>query len=126
MSEYTIEISKDGESIANGGVSADCAVRLLIVMMNQAATEAGDIQTVKRPGTRPAKRKGERRKYEKRTPVDSDLMREAARRHPATQQIEDLLIEGATTAAIMEQIEVSAPTIGVIRARLRSEGRLNE
>ncbi len=45
-------------------------------------------------------------------------------RHPETEKIEQLLIEGAGVAQILEQVEVSAPTVYVIRARLRKEGKI--
>ena len=122
---YIIEINQDDKTIANGAVSAACALRVLVSIMNQKAAEAGDVRYVERGTHHTGAPSGSRKKYKKRAPkLDSDLMQEAARRHPATQQIEDMLIEGMTAAAIMEQVEVSPPTIGVIRSRLRKEGRL--
>jgi Zinc knuckle len=62
MSDYIVEIKKDGVTIANGGVSADGTVRVLIAIMNQKAAEAADVQYVERgheeatppvPGPRP-------------------------------------------------------------------------
>jgi DNA invertase Pin-like site-specific DNA recombinase len=40
------------------------------------------------------------------------------------QQIENLLIEGIPVADIVAQMKVSNPTIYVIKARLKKEGRL--
>jgi hypothetical protein len=45
-------------------------------------------------------------------------------RHPATEQIEGLLIDGLSVPAILEKVEVSAPTVYVIRNRLKREGKL--
>lgn len=56
--------------------------------------------------------------------LDSELMQHAARQHPHTKAIEDMLIEGMGVPAIMEKVEVSAPTIYVIKSRLKKEGRL--
>lgn len=41
---YEVIIKKDGEQIANGGVSADGCVRILVAVMNQKAFEEGDVK----------------------------------------------------------------------------------
>lgn len=41
-----------------------------------------------------------------------------------TQDVEDRLIAGESVAAIHEKVDVSAPTIYVIKNRLRKDGRL--
>jgi transposase len=46
------------------------------------------------------------------------------KRHPKTQEIEKALIAGDAVPAILEKIEVSAPTVYVIKNRLRKEGKL--
>jgi hypothetical protein len=92
----------------------------------QIAECLGDAALSVRPVRAPKAARGTGRRPYTRKPTDSAMAQDAARRHPATEQIEELLIEGLTTAAIMEQVEVSAPTVGVIRARLRKEGRLVE
>ncbi len=53
-------------------------------------------------------------------------MEEAAgpRRHPDSEKIEQMLIAGSGVAEILEAITVSAPTVYVIRARLRKEGKI--
>jgi hypothetical protein len=128
MTDYDFELKKDGKTIANGGISTDCALRILIAIMNQKAVEAGDVQYVppQRPHSQPTAKRGRRPKElpHHKAKTDSEVMQQAAHRHPATQQIEDMLIDGMTTSAIMEQVEVSAPTVGVIRARLKNDGRL--
>src|SRR5580698_3493767 len=57
--------------------------------------------------------------------VDSDLMQEVSRRHPATDEIEQMMIEGATVAEVLEKVEVSSPTVYLIKARLKRDGKLS-
>lgn len=46
------------------------------------------------------------------------------RQHPETARIEQMLIEGASVPEINEKVDVSPPTIYVIKARLKKEGKL--
>lgn len=64
-----------------------------------------------------ANKKGEKVKNE----IDGHY---AKKQHPETENIEKMLIEGATVPAIIEKIEVSPPTVYVIKNRLKREGKL--
>jgi hypothetical protein len=121
---YTLCISKDGEIIVQLGVTADEALAVVGRAIPKTSDALETEPLVKRPGPKPDK--GAKRAYKRKKVLDSEVMQEAARRHPATEQIEDMLIGGATVPEIMEKVDVSAPTVYVIKARLRREGRLVE
>jgi len=133
---YTISIRRDEHVIAERSASSEMVVALLAAMLNNnpdlAAIVDNRVETHevgrvrKTTWSSVSSKTGKKRPYKRRQPIDSEVAQDAARRHPATEQIEDMLIDGLTTAAIMEKVEVSAPTVGVIRARLRKEGRLVE
>lgn len=69
-------------------------------------------------------KKGGRPKGHNKT--ESEQMADAAPRakHPETDKIQEMLLSGAKVPEILEKIDVSAPTVYVIRARLRKEGKL--
>jgi hypothetical protein len=115
---YEIRILKDGAELGSREVSADEVVALIL---GGATPASASVARTPRKGTTP---KTASSKYAKKT--DSELMEHASRQHPATAEVEQMLIEGLTTAAIMEKVEISAPTVSVIRARLRKEGRLSD
>lgn len=47
------------------------------------------------------------------------------KQHPETGRIEQLLVEGKSVTEVLESVQVSSPTVYVIKARLKAEGRLN-
>ena len=77
--------------------------------------------------------KGERqRKWHKANKGGKSLQDEiekhhvaAPRRHPETDSIEELLITGASVPEVLEKVQVSAPTVYVIKARLKKEGKIS-
>lgn len=71
--------------------------------------------------------KYKRRTPEKKTKVDTEISEHYAHkgRHPKTEEIEKMLIAGSSVAEIIEKIEVSDPTVYLIRARLRKEMRMS-
>jgi hypothetical protein len=117
---YEIRITKDGRELATREVDADAVVALLTGGGNSPSDEK-----VTAPRKKATAAKKPRGKYAKKE-TDSDLMEHASRQHPATAEVEQLLIEGLTTAAIIEKVDISAPTVSVIRTRLRREGKLVE
>ncbi|MBS4082941.1 MAG: hypothetical protein KGZ73_05270 [Rhizobiales bacterium] len=44
--------------------------------------------------------------------------------HKDTEQIERLLIEGKTVGEVVQLVEVSAPTVYIIKARLKRDGKI--
>jgi hypothetical protein len=44
--------------------------------------------------------------------------------HPDKERVEKMLIAGESVASILEKVDMSAPTIYVIKSRLKKEGKL--
>jgi hypothetical protein len=107
---YGFVITKDAEVVAERDISADEVIAIL------AKFTTAEVASERGPSTLP--RRGLAAKD------DRSLRPAGVRRHPLTEKIEELLIEGRSVAEITEQCEASAPTIYTIKARLKKEGRL--
>jgi hypothetical protein len=125
---YTISIAKDGEIIIERDASADMVIALLAQMTTNNPPEAvPETKQPKRHKRDKIRKDGKPwRPQSKASKALGDEINEfhARRQHPETARIEQLLIEGKTTPEIMEKVKVSPPTVGVIRARLKKEGKL--
>jgi hypothetical protein len=135
---YTISIRRDEEVIAERTASSEMVVALLAEMLknnpdlaaivdNQVEhREVGRVHKTTWRSVKPVRKTG------KRGPNKTDMstVEEAGKRgyhrlDPAiTQDVEDRLLAGENVATIVESVEVSAPTVYVIKARLKKEGRL--
>jgi len=126
---YIITITNEeaGTEVVSASVSSESVVGILASLLNGAPAVSAPRLEI--PTERPTKQRKWHKANKRGKALQKDIEREhqdapVRRQHPATAQIEELLIQGLTTPAIMEKVEVSPPTIGVIRARLRKEGRL--
>jgi hypothetical protein len=107
---YSLHISKDGEIVAERNVSADEVISILAKFTTaEAVAEPKSVRTSNKRGA---------------TKDNAGLRSAGTRRHPLTSKIEDMLIEGKSVVEITEQCEASAPTIYTIKARLKSEVRM--
>jgi hypothetical protein len=80
-------------------------------------------------GTPPPETK--QRKWHKANKRGAKLQREIEQEHqsgrqphPGKERVEKMLIAGDSVAAILEKLDMSAPTIYVIKSRLKKEGNL--
>lgn len=124
--EYRLSIMRDGEPVISIGITADEAVTAIASAMPNAREK--EPEQVTEVDAKP--RKYKKRAARPQSKASKDLGDEinefhaSKRQHPDTAKIEQLLIEGLTTLQIIEKVKVSAPTIGIIRARLRKEGKI--
>lgn len=125
-------IDDDGEIVLEHDMTPDAAVKIIAGAMAdlKAANVRGGGNIEETPAKGPRKykkRKGAPKGHRK---SESEEMEEAgskSRLDPeVTKEIENLLIEGISVAAIHEKGLASAPTIYVIKNRLRKDGRLTE
>jgi hypothetical protein len=116
---YYLRITRDEEIIANLEVSADQAIDLLAASVGSPPANSPDKA---KSGRRPTKK--DAIGNDKWQALDSEAPSRRRLAPEKKQQIENLLIEGIPVADIVVQMKVSNPTIYVIKARLKKEGRL--
>jgi hypothetical protein len=123
--EYKLSIMRDGEPVLTIGVTADEVIEAIALALPDALDPDADAVIEHRP--RKYKKRGGKRgphKTEKDLADEVDQRIGRSRLDPAiTQDVEDRLIAGESVAAIHEKVDVSAPTIYVIKKRLQKEGR---
>jgi hypothetical protein len=77
------------------------------------------------PSPKESKKKYNKKRTEKELADEADQRHGGRRLDPGVKtQIEGMPIEGLSVAAILEKVEVSAPTVYVIKTRLQHDGRL--
>lgn len=112
---YRIQLFRDDQSIATLSISADDAVQLLTTVAPPSGSQPS---AQKRPQLSKETGNSKWQKLSDERSTRSRLTDEKKK------QIENLLIEGISVKEIIEAVGVSKPTIYVIKARLKKEGRL--
>lgn len=117
---YTIKMEGEGLSY-EGEVSREKVASVLDFLIRGAAEQTETPPT----GKRGEKQKKWHKANKKGAKVQGEIAGHYAKKqHPETERIEKMLIEGATVPAIIEKIDVSPPTVYVIKNRLKKEGKI--
>lgn len=133
--EYKLAIMRDGEPVLSIGVTADEVIAAIALALPNARMEEGGKDDEVVVSNRPRKykkrkeKKGERQKKwhkadKKGQELSDDIEEFHKARHPETERIEQLLIDGKSVQEVLAEVKVSAPTVYVIKTRLRQEGKI--
>lgn len=116
---YSITIFKDDEKVGRiDSVPPETIIALLIELKESKAS-------VPPPIGKPEKAKKEKKpKKEKFETDDAPINKRGKIALETITQIEDMLKEGKTVAEVCAEIDVSNPTVYLVRTRLRNQGDL--
>jgi hypothetical protein len=135
---YTISIRQDEQVIAERSASAEMVVVLLAEMLKNNPDiaslvdnrvedrEVGGVRKGVWPSVKTARKAGKRgpNKTDKSSVEDAGKRGYRRLDPEITREVEDRLLAGEKVAIIVENIDVTAPVVYVIKARLKKEGRL--